>query len=812
MLETLLAKSCKDCGNNKYLLQHTKMVINFGMFVGNKIFNEYKIDNYNKVKENFLRDLAIALATHDIGKCANEYQVLFNGTKQETLNNDGSEILSKKTINNPHNVYSWAYLIARFKDMSLDKYSPITSAVLYHHIVATNKKTHYDIISSLSKDELEVFDCFFNEMKEYIKTTFDIDINMSPDCEIDEIRPYNISEESLYGEINAKQINCNKILNDSKKSLLRACVILSDRFISSGKYDENEIINNNVEYIEHIFNSMRISNTIKDIDLEECGYDMERLKIQLSIVNYIISQNNHNVIGASAGFGKTLTGLLWFLKEKKKLIWVVPRNVIADGTYDSIIKELQKLKQTDVKVTLYRSGEIIKSNYNADEDSLEDADILVTNIDSILNRVIKNNMSKYLMNLYSSNIIFDEYHELFCNKPLFPTFIRMIWTRTLYTNSKTLLLSATPLKMDCFFEGETKNIIKYYNHNDIPIHNGDMNMNISYQEFENIEDLNVNDKDTFVITNTIKQSQTSFKSNNIEDSMLIHTWFTEKHREKIETNIYNNHDKNSNVNERTLVVGTNIIGVGLDISAKNIYDFVITPENTIQRGCGRGGRFNEKEYNNEINYNVCVIKDSKGNSKLIDEIFDSNLYSKWVEILKDLNGTTIKKKEMYDLYTKFYEDNKKEVNELYINLFNKGSEDLGEFKPHSTNNKNKKKTYDTISNALSYRGYGENVYVMARNENGEWSDSITINKNYIKDDEKYSNASEKRNIVRNYPTYNKYEFEKAYGLIDKEKNSFNVENLSRMAYRSDRPIPLINYLYDEKLGLYHIDNVETDED
>lgn len=405
MLETLLAKSCKDCGNNKYLLQHTKMVINFGMFVGNKIFNEYKIDNYNKVKENFLRDLAIALATHDIGKCANEYQVLFNGTKQETLNNDGSEILSKKTINNPHNVYSWAYLIARFKDMSLDKYSPITSAVLYHHIVATNKKTHYDIISSLSKDELEVFDCFFNEMKEYIKTTFDIDINMSPDCEIDEIRPYNISEESLYGEIDANKINYNKILNDSKKSLLRACVILSDRFISSGKYDENEIINNNVEYIEHIFNSMRISNTIKDINLEECGYDMERLKIQLSIVNYIISQNNHNVIGASAGFGKTLTGLLWFLKEKKKLIWVVPRNVIADGTYDSIIKELQKLKQTDVKVTLYRSGEIIKSNYNADEDSLEDADILVTNIDSILNRVIKNNMSKYLMNLYSSNII-----------------------------------------------------------------------------------------------------------------------------------------------------------------------------------------------------------------------------------------------------------------------------------------------------------------------------------------------------------------------------------------------------------------------
>ena len=56
MLKTLLAKSCKDCGNNKYLLQHTKMVINFGMFVGNKIFNEYDVNNHNKVKEFFLTD------------------------------------------------------------------------------------------------------------------------------------------------------------------------------------------------------------------------------------------------------------------------------------------------------------------------------------------------------------------------------------------------------------------------------------------------------------------------------------------------------------------------------------------------------------------------------------------------------------------------------------------------------------------------------------------------------------------------------------------------------------------------------------
>lgn len=810
MVKSLLAKSDKNCGNNKYLLQHTKMVLNFGMFIGNKIFNEYEVDNFNKVKENFLTDLSIALATHDIGKCANEYQLLFKNSKKDILTDDGSEILSSKKINNPHNVYSWAYLIGRFKDMSLSKYSPITSSVLYHHIVATNKKTHYDIISSLSKDELNVFDSFFNEMKTYIKDIFNIDIKLSPDSDIDGVRECYIENETLYGKINASQLNAKDILNDSKKTLLRACLILADRFISSGEYDEREMLANNVEYIEHLFNSMQMLNSIKDIDLAECGYDMERLKIQQSIVDDIILQNNHNVIGANAGFGKTLTGLLWFLKEKKKLIWVLPRNVIADGTYDSIIKELTKMKQTDVKVVLYRSGEIIKSNYYVDEKSLENADILVTNIDSILNRVIKNNMSKYLVHLYSSNIIFDEYHELFCNKPLFSTFIRLIWTRIFYTNSKTLLLSATPLKMDCFFSDDTKNIIKYYNHNNIPIYNGDMKMNITYQELENIEDLNITDKDTFVITNTIKQSQKVFKTNEIDNSMLIHTWFTENDRYQIESKIYNNHDKHSNVNDRTLVMGTNIIGVGLDISAKNIYDFVITPENTIQRGCGRGGRFNESEYNNEINYKICVIKNSKGNDKFIKEIFDADLYNQWINILKDLNGCTITKKEMYDLYYKFYEDNKKTVEKLYINFFNEGSEFLNDFKPQSTQ-KNKKKEYNTICNSLSYRGNGENVYVNAKKENNEWSDVITINKNYVATDEKYSNPSEKRDIVRKFSTYNKYEFEKAYGLIDKEKNSFNFDNLSHMAYRSDRPIPLLKYQYSEKIGLFHIDDVKIDD-
>lgn len=371
------------------------------------------------------------------------------------------------------------------------------------------------------------------------------------------------------------------------------------------------MLENNLDYFENIYVSLQNVNSINNVELCKCGYDINRLKLQQYIIDNIISTNNHNVLGASAGFGKTLTGLLWFLKENKKLIWVVPRNVIADGTYDSIIKELEKIQQTTIKVTLYRSGNVIKSNYNANEEKLEKADILITNIDSLLNRYIKNDMSQYLFNLYASNIIFDEYHDFFCDKPLFANFIRLLWAKTLYTNSKTLFLSATPLKFDCFYDNETKNIIKYYDHSNIPIYNGDMIMNIHYSEYNDINDFKIQNKDAFVITNTVKQSQMVFNNICDDNTMLLHSRFTDFDRKNKEDAIYMTHDKFSNINKRNLVIGTNIIGVGLDISANHIYDFVISPESTIQRGCGRGGRFNEKEYNNEINYDVCTLKKIK---------------------------------------------------------------------------------------------------------------------------------------------------------------------------------------------------------
>ena len=215
-------------------------------------------------------------------------------------------------------------------------------------------------------------------------------------------------------------------------------------------------------------------------------------------------------------------------------------------------------------------------------------------------------------------------------------------------------MSATPLRFDK----------TYFNDGEMNVHflkakayNGEMKVKVNFFDLNDINYLPSTVRDSFIICNTVKQSQRLFKLIGGKDDILIHSRFPSVRRNEIEEEIYHCHGKGSCVNNRNNIIGTNIIGVGLDISAKTIYDFVVTPENTIQRGCGRGGRFNEKEYNNEIIYNVCNLINDKGNRMLINSQTNNNLHDKWLKILKSFDGLTITKDKLYELYYDFYDEN-----------------------------------------------------------------------------------------------------------------------------------------------------------
>ena len=798
-INKILSKSSD--GMNKYLIAHTKMVINLGMYLGNELFTD------DDKKDEFLKMLGISLALHDIGKCNNNFQKFLKG-KNNKLSDDGLEKFvsdkKDKKENYTHNIYSWAYFISRLTNTSTQNYNAISSSILFHHVVYDKHKNvnSIDVLSSLTDDELETFDNFYLYIRKYIKDNFRISYDeFEIQTDLGESNYRNTAQESLFGNIN-ERFPIQDILRDGMKSLMRAIVILSDRMVSSGIYDCDKIINNDTDYFKEILSNITKCGEILDNDFYKCGYDNERLKKQENILNDI-SGNNHTVISASAGFGKTLIGLLWILyKRKNRAIWVAPRNIICDGTYNAIIKELSKLKQDKVKVALFYRNQIIASNYNANNDTIMEADILVTNIDNLIGRHIKNDMSTYLYGMYNSDIIFDEFHEFLMEEPLFPTFIRLMYARAYFTNSKSLLLSATPMNLDCFNFSDK---IKYYKNTEVLY--GDTKVNVKVNELNDISDLKVDDNDSFVITNTVKEAQNCYRF--IGNSVLIHSHYTDNDKAKIIDSIYKTHDKDSKLTDRNIVIGTGIIGVGLDVSAHSVYEFPNMPEKTIQTCCGRSGRFDEFD-THTVNYYMCINKNDKGAKRFINQTYYKELCDLWVEEIKKYDNMVITKNELYDIYYNFYRNNRKIVNEYYKQCFNKGSEPLFFFYPEKSSKKKNDNDKKYIKNGLTFRGFGNNVFITARyNNSDEWCDSISINYDDNLSRDKVFNTNKIRDfIVGNsddrfeYP--NKGQLKKIYDISS--ANDYTYDKLKNVAYRSDRPIPLCNWRYSNKIGLYKLED------
>lgn len=787
-IENILAKNTN--GNNKFLVNHTKMVINFGMRVGELMYN----GDADK-KQSFLTNLSVSLLLHDIGKISNSFQKYIKGNIMD------AEGVENKTETGyfQHHIYSWAYAASRISGMSKAKNQCVLSSILFHHTCNMLGVSSDDVLRSLSDDEIQLMDKFYTQMMNYCHNNFGIEYspeNYSIITDSDDYSVKSIDETNIYAPISLNTTTNREkaFYNDVNVQLIRAIVILSDRLISSGSCNLDYILINNKAYIDELFKNMSESNLTEDINLYDFDFDKERLAKQYELLEktYV---HNHNVIKASAGLGKTLIGLIWFLKWRKRLLWITPRNVIAGGTYKSILKELNKIDlDGKIKVGVYFDGHIIDKNCDSEE--LDDFDILVTNIDSIVSRTTNNSMAHLLVNMYSSNIVFDEYHEFKMHEGIFSAFIRLMHIRSRYTYSKTLLLSATASNFDTLWGSSIVNYI-----NDTDVLYGDTKVKIYYHEFDKKDNIKIPDSsdDTFVICHTVFESQNTFENNVKEGVVLLHSRFTDNDRKKITDKVLDSHcspKDGGDINKRKMVVGTNIIGTGLDISCKNLYDFVISPESTIQRCCGRCSRFGEYD---EIDYHVCIFKGKI--NRLVSDDYDNELHMHWLHELQNLDGQTITKTELYSMYEDFYRKYNSKVEGYYIRLFNESSNSLGYIKLRSKH----KKTNDKkrLGNSYGYRGSNNSIFVTAK-DGQEWCDPITIDYDIIfnprSDKREGDHRNERKNMMKHYPDRFKYpsnaELKWKYGIVD-----FTNEDCARIAKCEDSPLPLFDFVYDNILGL-----------
>ena len=222
--------------------------------------------------------------------------------------------------------------------------------------------------------------------------------------------------------------------------ILARAILISSDILASTITDFNDL--DNVKITKLLKNNTDFYNII-----EHPIYKGERFNQQLNIVK---NTGKTTIVKAPAGFGKTITGILWNLKSDKKLIWVCPRNIIVETLYDSIVEEVKKLN-INLSIEQFITGE----RQRCTDDTVEEfnSDIVITNIDNFL-RPINKNLSKSV-DICTRDVIFDEYHEFITDSSLFSGFINILKIRNLLLkNAKTLLLSATPSLVHFLWEND----------------------------------------------------------------------------------------------------------------------------------------------------------------------------------------------------------------------------------------------------------------------------------------------------------------------------------------------------------------------
>lgn len=716
----------------------------------------------NKEIESLFPDLFKAIKfgslLHDIGKCTTNFQ---KKIKSKTSDEENLEIKSKFR----HNEIGWAFL-SRNLNLPNNILEIVLDLVYWHHGISNTMCKHTDIeIEDTITDEDK------NQMMIFLRTIVD------ESCIIEKSsRPSKTP--------NYYDSDLDKEYKNTQKLFARTCLISADRIISS-----IETNNPNEEEINSIIlNQIKKEKTI-DIKTHKF-FGNERFITQLSIVEDI---GHTTIVKAPAGFGKTLIGLLYSLKKSnKKLIWVCPRNIIAHSVYKSIIEELYSFEKNEITVELFLSNEVIEKNHNTKEEF--SSDIIITNIDNYLSPSVDNKVSNRLYKILCADVVFDEYHELINETPMFSCFLNIMRTRHQITDSKTILLSATPSCMEFLWETteDNKTIILPNNNSHYPAQHQKLYDINFIDSLDKVKEFDSN----LIVLNSLKNTQEYKKKN--EDCLLIHSKFENDDRKFITNEIYKYYGKIANKNTlRPDIVGTHIIQASLDLSFKNVYDSVLSPESTGQRfgRCDRWGDFSVKCSMNFLVY------PNKGEDAMRDVLYTKNLSYKWIDYLRQYDKISLNLDKFYCIYNNYTNDNKKEL-QRYLEKLNQNSvESLSKIYPEKFYIKKSKKNKDVISiggNKIR-QSTGFDFFIIAKrnDDDNDYSNPFTI-KYYNKDEfnnevlENQTSLLKKMKYLRNKGD-DRFDFNSIL-----ENNKIDLKTYGK---KSNTPHIKPGYVYDRKLGL-----------
>lgn len=655
-LNQVLAKS-----SGVSLVEHSRLVA--------KVAVELATQNLMEPDDELIRAIELGALLHDIGKSQETFQKKVMGAKE------GVDIdLVEKKMPYRHNEVAWSFL-SRFIEFNTNsRVANIVKDIVYwHHGISKDMASYNDT-------DIEISDNDIDTMRAACKELIGVDLYIE--------KPYKPKKAPVY--------YCDDEEVNLYNTFARACVIGADRLVSALESDLEE------DDIPSWVSSL--NNKKHTVDrLNHTYQGSERFQKQVEITD---EADKTTLVKAPAGFGKTLLGLLWSMKSNKRLVWVCPRNMVAESVYRSVIEELKGFGENQVSVELFLTGETIESQNSIGDFS---SDIIITNIDNFLAPSVDNRTAHRLASVLTCDVVFDEYHELVSDLALCAGFVNLMLIRNRLTTSRTLLLSATPIEMNRLWDsiGQKTKVLPSKSAHYRAVHNKKYKLNV----LDTLSGAQVTENN-LVILNSISNAQRFKKL--LSAPLLIHSSFQPEDRIKIMEEIYAQYSKNSaRALGKPTVVGTHIVQASLDISFLNLYESILSPESTLQR-IGRCDRFGD--YQGTPIINIIGYQD-RGEDAVRELLYTKNLTNVWLEFIRQYDGMMLTLDEIYVLYNTYNEIHEKAINKYVIDKYTKSRDVLCNIYPFKFFGKSSKNVKTAGSNKL--RASGSEVFVICRKYNSD---------------------------------------------------------------------------------------------
>lgn len=746
--------------NGLTLLDNSRLLSAFAVEIANLTLSHHD--------EAIIDGIRFSSLLLDIGKCCNSFQ--------KTINNKNKNEKFKFS----YNEIGWAFLTKHLHDKGSDF---ILDCIYWNNGISTNKNkqmgsyNNNNVMDTIDESDKSRMLGFLNEILP--------------------IADYNHHFDDI--KLDAPMYLSKNRIENAKKTFTRTCVISADKLICSLDVNKLREISEkqDVGEIRKLIDGLTRRDFYND-RLSFVDYDQNRVQLQIDIVGSCRDEQT-TIMNAPSGFGKTLIGVLWNLSfGNKKMIWVCPRNDVAKSVYINILKELHSLGiMSDISVELYLTGKREKTN---SKKFIEDfnSDIIVTNIDNFENPSINTNNAERLFFIINCDVVFDEYHEFIGREALFSGFVNIMNVRSRFTNSRTILLSATPLKINGLWDNGKGLITKILPTDDShypAAHNKKYELNTVM--LGSINDLDVKPKtSSVVVLNSIGNSQ--IVQNQIGSSKLIHSKFSPPDKNGIFEHIYDGFDKNSSrFFSKGNITGTHVIQASLDISFLNLHESVLSPQSTLQR-IGRCDRFGD--YGKTAKISIYKFNEKKSGENLMKGImYTKELSDKWFDFIGKYSGKAMNLDKFYEIYNEFHKINSIEINKYIENCHDKSLLNFTKIFPRHYNGKTKKGERLT-ANSNRLRSNGDEIFFICEmaDSKGKYSDAISENNHshfsrYDEDDKTIGRMKKAMKTIRDSGD-ERYDYA---SMIDE----WDINAMRESAKYSDTPYIRFDVVYHREYGV-----------